>query len=60
MAVALEAALLMPAEEQRERMRLMRQQIREQNVYRWAGRMLIDAARIRQKQRILELAERRV
>jgi hypothetical protein len=27
------------------------------NVYRWAGRMLLDAARIRQRHRILDLAE---
>ena len=56
MAVALDVALRMPEPEQRERMRLMRQQVREQNVYRWAGRMLLDAARIRQRTRILELA----
>jgi trehalose 6-phosphate synthase len=58
MAHALERALRMPDQEQRERIRLMRQQVREQNVYRWAGRMLIDAARIRQRRRILELALR--
>lgn len=58
MAGALDTALVMPEQEQRERMRLMRQQVREQNVYRWAGRMLVDAARIRQRQRILDLAER--
>jgi trehalose 6-phosphate synthase len=57
MADALDAALRMPEQEQRERMRVMRQQVREQNVYRWAGRMLIDAARIRQRRRILELAD---
>jgi trehalose 6-phosphate synthase len=57
MAQALDAALRMPASEQRERMRLMRQQVREQNVYRWAGRMLVDAARLRQRRRILEIAE---
>jgi trehalose 6-phosphate synthase len=56
MAKAIDTALAMPVSEQRERMRLMRQQVREQNVYRWAGRMLVDAARLRQKQRILELA----
>jgi trehalose 6-phosphate synthase len=59
MAQALDTALNMPVQEQRERMRLMRQQVREQNVYRWAGRMLIDAARIRQRRRILEIAERK-
>ena len=58
MAHALDAALRMPEAEQRERMRLMRQQVREQNVYRWAGRMLVDAARIRQRDRIVELANR--
>lgn len=57
MAHALDAALRMPSSEQRERMRLMRQQVREQNVYRWAGRMMVDAARLRQRRRILELAE---
>lgn len=56
MADALNAALLMPPEEQAERMRLMRQQVRDQNVYRWAGRMLLDAARVRQRRRILALA----
>jgi trehalose 6-phosphate synthase len=59
MAEAIDAALQMPAQEQRERMRSMRQQIREWNVYRWAGRMLIDAARIRQRQRILDFSDRR-
>jgi trehalose 6-phosphate synthase len=58
MSAAFGTALRMPAPEQRERMRLMRQQVREQNVYRWAGRMLVDAARSRQRQRILDLVER--
>jgi len=31
-------------------MQLMRRTIKENNVYRWAGRMLTDAARIRQRQ----------
>lgn len=56
MADALHAALLMSPQEQEERMRLMRQQVRDQNVYRWAGRMLLDAARIRQRRRVLALA----
>jgi len=56
MAESLHAALLMPSEEQAERMHLKRQQVRDQNVYRWAGRMLIDADRIRQRRRILALA----
>ena len=38
--------------EQAERMHVMRQQVREQNVYRWAGRMLADAGRWRLRARI--------
>ncbi len=53
-AMALQVALAMPAEEQRDRMRLMRGLIREFNVYRWAGRMLIDAARLRRRERIVD------
>lgn len=51
-------ALAMPEAEQRERMRLMRDLVRMRNVYRWAGQMLIDASRLRKKQRILDFAER--
>jgi len=49
---ALHAALAMPASEQRDRMRSMRGLVQEFNIYRWAGRMLIDAARIRQRYRL--------
>jgi trehalose 6-phosphate synthase len=56
MAQALDQAMRMPGQEQIERMRLMRQQVREQNVYRWAARMMIDAARLRQGQRIRDIA----
>jgi trehalose 6-phosphate synthase len=56
MAQALDQAIRMPAQEQIERMRLMRQQVREQNVYRWAARMMIDAARLRQGQRIRDIS----
>lgn len=56
MAEALNAALMMPAQEQEERMRPMRQQVMEQNVYRWAGQMLLDAARIWQRRRVMALA----
>lgn len=51
-AEALHRGLSMPAEEQRERMRSLRQVVREFNVYRWAGRMLLDAARLRRRERI--------
>ena len=49
---ALQQALLMPSGEQRERMASLRMTVREFNVYRWAGRMLSDAGRLRQRQRI--------
>ncbi|HEX4025794.1 MAG TPA: trehalose-6-phosphate synthase [Steroidobacteraceae bacterium] len=49
-AAAIRRALHMPREQRRERMRLMRRTVKENNVYRWAGRMLMDAARIRQRQ----------
>jgi trehalose 6-phosphate synthase len=43
----------MPADEQRARMRSMRSLVETFNVYRWAGRMLIDAARMRHHHRVL-------
>jgi trehalose 6-phosphate synthase len=49
---ALATALAMPAEQQAERMRAMRRLVAELNVYRWAGRMLADAARVRQQGRL--------
>ena len=49
---ALAAALTMPTDEQRSRMRSMRNLIQEFNVYRWAGRMLLDAARVRHRRRL--------
>jgi trehalose-6-phosphate synthase len=53
MAEALERALVMPEPEQKERMHLMRDLLRVRNVYRWAGQMLLDAARLRSQQRIV-------
>jgi trehalose 6-phosphate synthase len=49
-AAAIKQAMLMPREERLERMKLMRRTVEENNVYRWAGRMLMDAAQIRQRQ----------
>jgi len=49
---ALYQALTMPPGEQRERMASLRSTVREFNVYRWAGRMLSDAARLRLRQRV--------
>lgn len=49
---ALYRGLTMPDYEQQERMRSMRALVRDFNVYRWAGRMLIDAARIREREKL--------
>ncbi len=49
---ALATALNMSPNEQRERMRSMRAFLAEFNVYRWAGRMLVDAARLRRRERL--------
>jgi trehalose 6-phosphate synthase len=51
-AAAIDTALRMDAAERRERMRMMRRTVKENNVYRWAGRMLMDAARVRQRERL--------
>jgi trehalose 6-phosphate synthase len=51
-AAAVNAALTMPPDEQRARMRSMRGMLQEFNVYRWAGRMLLDAARMRNSRRL--------
>ena len=48
----LRVALMMSPTEQRERMRALRAQVAEFNVYRWAGRMLLDATRLRQRERL--------
>jgi trehalose 6-phosphate synthase len=49
---ALAAALEMPVSEQEERMRSMRTLVSEFNVYRWAGRMLLDATKLRRRDRL--------
>jgi len=50
---ALAAALSMSVAEQAERMKSMRRLVSEFNVYRWAGRMLVDAAELRRRERTL-------
>jgi trehalose 6-phosphate synthase len=55
---ALKAALTMPPAEQRDRMRSMRGLIQEFNVYRWAGRMLLDASQMRMRSRLFARADR--
>ena len=53
-AEALHRALTMDTAEQRQRMRTMRMVVRDSNIYRWAGRILLDAARMRRRNRFLE------
>ena len=50
---AMVRALTMSADDQQGRMRAMRAFLAEFNVYRWAGRMLMDAARIRRRATVL-------
>ncbi len=45
-------ALEMDEDEQADRMAAMRAHLAEFNVYRWAGRMVVDAARLRQRDRL--------
>lgn len=56
---AMNEALTMPAKEQQARMSLMRSLIKERNVYRWAGQMLLDAAELRRRLRVMELIDQR-
>ena len=53
MSEAIAQALRMPEAQQRERLRLMRDVVRRRNVYRWAGQMLLDAAQLRKRQKIM-------
>jgi trehalose 6-phosphate synthase len=53
---AIGQALRMSEVEQRNRMRLMRDIVRSRNVYRWAGQMLLDAAQLRKRQKIMRMA----
>lgn len=46
MAEAIRMAVEMPTEERRNRMARMREEVREHNVYRWAGLLLSELARI--------------
>jgi len=45
-AETLRLALEMPEEEQERRMRRMRQQVVDNNIYRWAGMLLSHAGRL--------------
>jgi len=54
---ALNRALAMPPAEQRERMRSMRTWVHSHNIFRWAGKMLSDSARVRSRERVAERIE---
>lgn len=49
---AMAAALSMPLQEQADRLQSMRSLLGHYNVYRWAGKMLVDAARLRDQERV--------
>jgi trehalose 6-phosphate synthase len=49
----------MPVDEQQDRISSMRSLLVQFNVYRWAGKMLVDAARLRNQERVAgRLADR--
>ena len=57
---AMASALTMSRDEQQDRMRSMRSYLVQFNVYRWAGKMLVDAARLRNQERVAgRIAEER-
>jgi len=56
---AIKQALLMSETEQRDRMQLMREVVRNRNVYRWAGQMLLDASQLRKRQKIMLMASQK-
>jgi trehalose 6-phosphate synthase len=49
---AIAYGLAMSPDEQQDRMRSMRSLLVQFNVYRWAGTMLVDAARLRNQERL--------
>jgi trehalose 6-phosphate synthase len=50
---ALSLALTMPDDEQERRMRRMRQQVNDNNVYRWAGMLLSEAGKLVESKELL-------
>jgi trehalose 6-phosphate synthase/phosphatase len=55
-AQAIVQSLDMDRAARRERMRQMRRTVEENNVYRWAGKMLMDASRVRHQKWLKERA----
>jgi trehalose-6-phosphate synthase len=60
MAEAMHQALNMPAEERRRRMNRMRAAVAENNIYRWAGKILLSLANIQIAEPAIPPAEARV
>ncbi len=58
MGEAIYRGLLMAPAQRRERMHLMRAMVSENNVYFWAGRMLLEAARLRKRRHLEEQIDR--
>ncbi len=58
MSEGFDAALRMPLAEQGKRIKLMRDLIRQRNVYRWAAQMLLDAAWLRRREGIFAAAKK--
>jgi trehalose 6-phosphate synthase/phosphatase len=52
MGEAIHRALTMPETEQRDRMHLMREMVRDNNVFYWAARIMFDAAHLRKRAHI--------
>lgn len=52
MANAIHTALMMSKEEQQDRMQLLREMVRDNNIYYWAAHILLDAARLRKRDRL--------
>lgn len=53
-AEAFRRAATMAEDEKIKRMRSMREQVKQWNVYRWAARMMVNAADVREKNRVQE------
>jgi len=54
MAMTAATPMMIPSMVKADRMRLMRSLISQFNVYRWAGKMIVDAAYLRNEERITQ------